>query len=163
VKWWSSWSSWPGPAIGTCTTSLGAAGTFSTFYRSTGQALSAGTVHGQFQRRGIPLGPGHHQGAIAWAARAHDRRVPSGSGGASKALPQSSIRGPVVTAGHQVSLQGATVNDQLSACTSLAAILEQCRLLLKEHLFTKDEGALFTAANEFKVQHVQAGQVVDDD
>jgi hypothetical protein len=37
--------------------------------------------------------------------------------------------------------------------TALARILEQRRQLLKTHLFSKDEGALFQIANEFDIRH----------
>jgi hypothetical protein len=40
-----------------------------------------------------------------------------------------------------------------SACVTLAAVLESRRKLLKNELFTKDEGALFQLANEFHLRH----------
>jgi hypothetical protein len=40
----------------------------------------------------------------------------------------------------------------------LAGILEERRKLLKQHLFTKDEDALFQIANQFSIRHHNASQ-----
>jgi hypothetical protein len=57
---------------------------------------------------------------------------------------------------HAISLfrtRGAIREDKRSACTALARVLEDRRRQLKTELFSKDEGALFTIANEFDVRH----------
>lgn len=57
---------------------------------------------------------------------------------------------------HAVALhrkRDATREDKRSAVIALAGVLEERRALLKEHLLTKDEGALFTIANEFAIRH----------
>lgn len=43
----------------------------------------------------------------------------------------------------------ASVEERRSAVTTLAGILEERRSLLKPKFLTKDEGALFTIANQF--------------
>ena len=50
-----------------------------------------------------------------------------------------------------------------SACIYLAGVLENRRALLKEHLFTKDEAALFQIANRFSIRHQDALQQDDYD
>jgi hypothetical protein len=59
--------------------------------------------------------------------------------------------------------RGSTEHDKRSAATALALVLEERRTLLKEQLFTKDEGALFRIANEFAVRHQNASQHPDYD
>jgi hypothetical protein len=57
----------------------------------------------------------------------------------------------------------ASVEDRRSAVITLAGILEERRSLLKVELPTKDEGALFTIANQFAVRHQRADQRGDYD
>jgi hypothetical protein len=52
----------------------------------------------------------------------------------------------------------ADVEERRSAVITLAGILEERRGLLKAELLTKDEGALFTIANQFAVRHQGADQ-----
>lgn len=57
---------------------------------------------------------------------------------------------------HAVALfrgRGASREEKRSAAAALARVLEDRRALLKEALFSKDEGALFTIANEFDIRH----------
>jgi hypothetical protein len=57
----------------------------------------------------------------------------------------------------------AGVEERRSAVITLAGILEERRSLLKAELLTKDEGALFTIANQFAVRHQRADQRGDYD
>ncbi|MGP5557675.1 hypothetical protein ACTXN7_05565 [Corynebacterium flavescens] len=50
-----------------------------------------------------------------------------------------------------------------SACTGLASVLESKRVLLKDSLFSKDEGALFHIANSFGIRHHEQNQHDDYD
>jgi len=47
----------------------------------------------------------------------------------------------------------ATAHDKRSAVTPLALVLEECAALLKEHLLSKDEDALFHIANSLAIRH----------
>ncbi len=67
---------------------------------------------------------------------------------------------------HAVALfrgRSATSQEKRSAIITLAGILEKHRLLLKEHLLSKDEGALFQIANDFDLRHRNADQRSDYD
>lgn len=69
--------------------------------------------------------------------------------------------GAVDERNHAISLfrrRDAGVPEKPSACVALAGILEPRRDLLEEHLFKKDEGALFQLANEFDVRHRKVDQ-----
>lgn len=58
--------------------------------------------------------------------------------------------------GHAVALfraRGAGREERRSAVLALARVLEDRRPLLIDELYSKDEGALFTIANEFDVRH----------
>ncbi len=57
----------------------------------------------------------------------------------------------------------ATRAEKRSAVVSLASVLENERDLLKEDLLSKDEGALFTIANQFDIRHRNAKQQPDYD
>lgn len=57
----------------------------------------------------------------------------------------------------------ATREDKRSACIALAGVLESRRPLLKAHLLSRDEGALFQIANQFDVRHRAADQHSDYD
>jgi hypothetical protein len=79
------------------------------------------------------------------------------------AAPES---GPEPEVVHAVALfrqREASRQDRRSAVVALARVLEQRRSLLKEHLFRKDEGALFQIANEFDVRHNDKKQFRDYD
>ncbi|MGJ9423624.1 hypothetical protein [Aeromicrobium sp. CF3.5] len=57
----------------------------------------------------------------------------------------------------------ADEHTKRSACIALAGILEERRRILKDGLFTKDEGALFEIANRFAVRHQRSDQQGDYD
>lgn len=57
----------------------------------------------------------------------------------------------------------ATTHDKRSAVLTLAGLLEERRELVKADLGRKDEGALFTIANEFAIRHQRRGQRGDYD
>lgn len=57
----------------------------------------------------------------------------------------------------------ASIMDRRLAVVALAGILERRRSLVKEYLFKKDEGSLFTIANEFGIRHQNARQQTDYD
>ena len=62
---------------------------------------------------------------------------------------------------HAVALsrgRGAGEPKERSAIVALAGLLEQRRDLLKAELLSKDEGALFTIANQFHLRHRRADQ-----
>lgn len=59
--------------------------------------------------------------------------------------------------------RGATDLDKRSACIALAGVLEQRRVLLREDLLRRDEGALFRIANEFAIRHQTEQQKGDYD
>jgi hypothetical protein len=70
----------------------------------------------------------------------------------------SSSRGDVAHAIALFRSRSGTRQVQRSAIVALAAVLEQRRTLLKEHLFSKDEGSLFRIANEYDLRHRRPGQ-----
>jgi hypothetical protein len=57
--------------------------------------------------------------------------------------------------------RGATEHDKRSAVTSLALVLEERRSLLKDVLYSSDEGALFEIANRFAIRHQDQRQKAD--
>ncbi|GGN65968.1 hypothetical protein GCM10011610_00400 [Nocardia rhizosphaerihabitans] len=59
--------------------------------------------------------------------------------------------------------RSAGVEDKRSACVALASLLEERRDLLKQELFSTDEGALFLIANKFAIRHRRADQHADYD
>ena len=54
--------------------------------------------------------------------------------------------------------RSATEHDKRSAILALVGVLEERRGLLKGAMTRKDEGALFTIANDFAIRHQRAGQ-----
>ncbi len=67
---------------------------------------------------------------------------------------------------HAVSLyrrRDSTEHDKRSAVIVLSGILEERRELIRAEVGRKDEGALFTLANEFAVRHQRRGQQGDYD
>ncbi|MET9030450.1 hypothetical protein ABZW96_33260 [Nocardia sp. NPDC004168] len=52
----------------------------------------------------------------------------------------------------------ADLEEKRSACIALAGLLEERRALLKQELFSADEGALFHIANKFNIRHRSADQ-----
>lgn len=135
---------------------------YSDFYFPTGQAIYAWKVNALFERSGVPLAletQGELRGRLVRTTDASRQDLVERAARS----PDTSISGRVVTAVNQYRLRGATAHDKRSACTSLAAILEKRRPLLKEHLFRKDEGALFRIANEFEVRHYRADEELDYD
>lgn len=87
------------------------------------------------------------------------RRVPNGLGRLmDEVLVDAAVEEPVA---HAISLfrkRGATREDRRSAVVTLASILEERRDLLKDRLWSKDEGALFAIANNFDLRHRRADQ-----
>jgi len=59
--------------------------------------------------------------------------------------------------------RSATDHDKRSAIVTLAGLLEERRSLLKEQLFSKDEGALFQIANDFALRHRNEAQKANYD
>ncbi len=59
--------------------------------------------------------------------------------------------------------RAATAHDKRSAVLTLAGILEERRELIREHIGSKDEGALFGIANSFAIRHQRRGQQADYD
>jgi hypothetical protein len=57
----------------------------------------------------------------------------------------------------------ATEHDKRSAAITLAGILEERRALIRTQLGRKDEGTLFSLANEFAIRHQRRGQQSDYD
>ena len=57
----------------------------------------------------------------------------------------------------------ATEHDKRSAVLTLAGILEERRELIGTRIGSKDEGALFTLANQFAIRHQRRGQQGDYD
>lgn len=92
------------------------------------------------------------------------RRVPNGLGRLmDEVLADAAVEDPEA---HAISLfrkRGATREDRRSAVVTLAGILEDRRELLKDRLWTKDEGALFDIANNFDLRHRKADQRGDYD
>lgn len=89
---------------------------------------------------------------------------------AARAELVSTMLGPGETTGgrvpHALALfrdRGATEHNKRSAIVALAGVLEERRAVLKEHLYQKDEGALFTIANEFALRHQAESQKADYD
>lgn len=70
----------------------------------------------------------------------------------------SDARGSVAHAIALFRARGATREQGRSAIVALAGVLEQRRALLKTHLLTKDEGALFEIANRYDLRHQNASQ-----
>lgn len=54
--------------------------------------------------------------------------------------------------------RGASTEDKRSACVALAGVLESRRKDLKSDLLSKDEGALFEIANNYRIRHHRADQ-----
>ena len=88
------------------------------------------------------------------------RRVPSGLDRlVTDALDQdAATREQVRYAVAAFRRRDATREERRSALRSLAAALEQHRGVLKDHLLSEDEGALFQIANRFDIRHRNADQ-----
>ncbi|MGH3826068.1 MAG: hypothetical protein ACRDQX_02680 [Pseudonocardiaceae bacterium] len=68
--------------------------------------------------------------------------------------------------GHAVALfrgRAATEHDKRSAAITLAGILEERRAQIRTEIGRKDEGALFSIANEFAIRHQRRSQQGDYD
>lgn len=77
--------------------------------------------------------------------------------------PAAEVSDPV---DHAIALfrsRDATTHNKRSAIVALANVLEDRRALLKTHLFTSDEGALFQIANQFDLRHRNDKQHTDYD
>lgn len=59
--------------------------------------------------------------------------------------------------------RGASAHDKRSAVLTLVGILEERRELIATRVGSKDEGALFTIANQFAIRHQRRGQQGDYD
>ena len=59
--------------------------------------------------------------------------------------------------------RAATEHDKRSAVLTLVGVLEERRGLIRTEIGRKDEGALFTLANEFAIRHQRRGQQDDYD
>lgn len=80
------------------------------------------------------------------------------AGGTSRlGLPAASAD-PVARAVHLFRDRHADRLQKRTACVLLAGELERLRPLVKEHLLGKDEGMLFTLANQYAVRHQNADQ-----
>lgn len=77
--------------------------------------------------------------------------------------PERGVRADVEHAIALFRSRTATTAERRSAVIALAGILERRRPLLKSHLFTKDEGALFHIANDFDIRHRDKSQQSDYD
>lgn len=69
------------------------------------------------------------------------------------ATAEFDVLGPIQHAIALFRRRGATEHDKRSAIVALAHVLEDRRKLLKDTLFTDDEGALFMIANKFDLRH----------
>jgi hypothetical protein len=79
---------------------------------------------------------------------------------------QSSDRGVTERVSHAVAqfrARAATEHSKRSAVLTLTGILEERRELIRDKIGKKDEGALFTIANEFAIRHQRRGQQGDYD
>jgi hypothetical protein len=81
------------------------------------------------------------------------------------ALPidESDIKGRVQSAITKFRQRRSTPDDRRDAVRDLADVLEYLRPRVKEVLTKKDEGALFTIANEFGIRHHNPSQKTDYD
>lgn len=97
-------------------------------------------------------------------------RLVTGTDAARAALVETALNTPdparKASVAHAIALfrsRSATIDEKRSACIALAGLLEERRGLLKQELFSADEGALFTIANQFGIRHRNAKQQVDYD
>jgi hypothetical protein len=72
-------------------------------------------------------------------------------------------RDPIQHAVAMFRKRGVTTEEKRSACVTLASVLELRRQLLQDHLYSRDEGALFQIANQFDLRHRSASQRGDYD
>jgi hypothetical protein len=77
--------------------------------------------------------------------------------------PDAAVAERVAHALAQFRGRAATMHDKRSAVLTLAGILEERRELIREKIGKKDEGALFSIANEFAIRHQRRGQQGDYD
>ena len=93
------------------------------------------------------------------------RSTPGQLGELIEAMLDSSS-GPHESVAHAIALfraRDATREQRRSVIVALAGVLEQRRALLKTHLLSKDEGALFEIANRYDLRHQNADQRCDYD
>jgi hypothetical protein len=77
--------------------------------------------------------------------------------------PEPGVRDRVA---HAIALfrgRAATEHDKRSAVLTLVGVLEERRDVIEKKIGKKDEGALFTIANEFAIRHQRRGQQGDYD
>lgn len=79
------------------------------------------------------------------------------------ANPDPAVGGRVAHAIAQFRARAAGEHDKRSAVLTLAGILEERRELISTEIGKKDEGALFTIANQFAIRHQRRGQQGDYD
>jgi len=77
--------------------------------------------------------------------------------------PEPKVRDRVAHAVAKFRDRHATVADKRDATRTLADVLEQRKRVLKRHLFSRDESALFDIANNFELRHLNEQQKSDYD
>jgi hypothetical protein len=75
--------------------------------------------------------------------------------------PEPLVRDLVEHAVAQFRRRDGTVAAKREAVKTLADVLEHRRRLLKQELYSGDEGALFRIANEFRIRHMNESQKTD--
>jgi len=132
------------------------------FAADTGQAIYRDHVNGLLDAAELPL-------RLAEDGEDVGRLVTRPNDGRNE-LVEAVLTAPPGTARdrvtHAVSLfrqRDASRDDKRSACVDLAAVLEERRRLLHDHMFSTDEDALFILANKFDLRHRNAKQHADYD
>jgi hypothetical protein len=135
---------------------------FRDFGRETGRALFRAWVNSQLNGSSLPYRMaerGEDAGRIVTARSSEDDEYLEEQAATDHHGVGDEVR-------HAISLardREATRESKRSAVNVLARILEERRALLKAELFSKDEAALFTIANEYDVRHSNARQRDDYD
>lgn len=130
------------------------------FAAAPGRALYRWQVDRLFARRGVPLrmaAGGEDVGRLVQLA---------GDDRDEMAARVATIEVDRGTREHAVALfrgRGAGVPEKRSAILALLGLLEARRDLVKTELLSKDEGALFSIANQFALRHQRADQRADYD
>ncbi|WP_280470688.1 hypothetical protein [Nocardia farcinica] len=135
---------------------------YSVFTPRPAQGLYRWTVNRILTRNGI-------QERLAESGEDVGRMI-TGTDDARAALVDAALNTPDparrASVGHAVALfrsRNATIDEKRSACITLASLLEERRALLKQELFSADEGDLFHIANKFGIRHRDAKQKTDYD
>lgn len=131
---------------------------FFDFARTPGRAVYRWRTNAVLARSDIPLrlaDSGEETGLLV--------RV-TGDGRDELVAQVASVAAELGTREHAVALfrgRDAGVPEKRSAIVALAGLLEERRDLRKAELLSKDEGALFTIANQFDLRHRRADQRSD--